>query len=147
MTKLTEGERNRRANIRALKAQGRKNAKLRAAEKVARYLAHVEAMNQRSIDAAAAREAKRVAGIAKRDAHNAARHADKVRTMAEELLVLAEGRSIDASNSWSPAVAKIYTLDARQKRASAAELLARIGLTTQDIDLDAVVQNILARAA
>ena len=91
--------------------------------------------------------AKRVAGIAKRDAHNAARHADKVRTMAEELLVLAEGRSIDASNSWSPAVAKIYTLDARQKRASAAELLARIGLTTQDIDLDAVVQNILARAA
>lgn len=61
MTKpLTQGEKNRRANIRAMKALGARNAKLRATAKVERYLAHVERNNEAAEQAAAARAARAV---------------------------------------------------------------------------------------
>lgn len=68
---LTTGEKNRRANIKALKKVGKANAKLRAKATVERFLAHVERNNQISQDAAAVRMARRLEGIARRDAHNA----------------------------------------------------------------------------
>lgn len=70
--KLTQGEINRRANIKALKAVGRANAKARKAQAKVNKAAHLAAMAQRSADAATARAERRVAGIARRDAHNAA---------------------------------------------------------------------------
>ena len=68
---LTTGEKNRRANIRAQKAIGVRNAKTRQATAVANYLAHLDAMNQRSVDAATARAVRRLQGLSVRDAHNA----------------------------------------------------------------------------
>lgn len=63
---LTQGEKSRRANIRAMKALGARNAKLRAAQKVENFLAHVERNNA----AAEARAARRAARIAQHEANN-----------------------------------------------------------------------------
>lgn len=70
--KLTQGEINRRANIKALKALGRANAKARKQAATLNQKMHLAAMAQRAVEAAKAREAKRLDGIARRDAHNAA---------------------------------------------------------------------------
>lgn len=169
MTKLTQGEKNRRANLRSLKATGRRNAKVRAATTLKSFLGHVERNNAAAEQAAQARAEARAehlarnddrrimaiidrrdriaAGIAKRDAHNAALHTDKVRALAGELLVFAQGSEITSAEAQSPVTAKAYATDARNHRAAANDLLAGIGLTANDIDVDAVVQSILARAA
>ena len=144
---LTQGEKNRRANIRVMKALGAKNAKLRTAAKVERFLGHVDAMNQRSVDADAARAARRAEGVAKRDAHNAGLRADKIRTLAGELLVLAQASEITSAGAQSPVTANVYAIDARHNRTAANDLLAGIGLTANDIDVDGLVDSILARAA
>lgn len=75
--KLTQGEINRRANIKALKALGRENAKKRRQAAKFNHAEHIAAMAQRAVDAAVAREAKRLDGIARRDAHNDALKAAK----------------------------------------------------------------------
>ena len=68
---LTKGEKNRRANIRQMKALGAKNAKLRSAQKVERYLAHVE-RNNAAAEKAARERAARIA-----------RHEETNRSVAE----------------------------------------------------------------
>lgn len=81
---LTPGEKARRANIRRMKALGARNAKARQTQAMANHLAHIEAMNQRAIDAAAARAARQADGIARRDAHNAALKAAAESARAEQ---------------------------------------------------------------
>lgn len=77
MPKLTQGEINRRANIKALKAIGRANAKKRRQAAKLNTASHLAAMAQRSAEAATARAARRLQGMAVRDEHNAALKAAK----------------------------------------------------------------------
>jgi len=149
MTKLTQGEKNRRANLRSLKATGRRNAKARQAATVARYLDHVERNNAAAEQAAQARAEARAkhlarnddrrimaiiakrdriaAGIAKRDAHNAALHAAKVRDVAAQLIEIADRSAATSATAQSPVTASVYAIDAKSKRDLAASVLSTIG--------------------
>lgn len=70
--KLTTGEKTLRANIRAMKAIGAKNAKIKAAAKLERTLDHNERNNRRAEDAAALRATRREMGAEIAAQHNAA---------------------------------------------------------------------------
>lgn len=67
---LTTGEKNRRANIRSLKAIGVKNAKIRAADKAKRQVAHEERNAAVARQAAHAR-AQRIANHERNNRHHA----------------------------------------------------------------------------
>lgn len=73
---LTTGEKSRRANLRQLKAQGRKNAIARRAAASDNVETHLAAMAERKLQAATARAARRLMGMSRRDAHNSALRAE-----------------------------------------------------------------------
>lgn len=99
---LTAGEKNRRANIRAMKAIGRQNAKLRAKTVAANVADHLARMEDRRIQALADKQARIDAGIAKRDIHNAMLARDAERRRVEALMMVDMQAAMDAIEQGAP---------------------------------------------
>lgn len=103
MTKpLSQGEKNRRANIRTLKAIGVKNAKLRAQRAAANAAEHAARNEDRRIQAIADKNERIAAGQAKRDAHNALLARDAERRRADALMVQDLEGAIEAVKNGAP---------------------------------------------
>lgn len=99
---LTTGEKNRRANIRAMKAIGVKNAKLRAKTVAANVAEHLARNEDRRIQAVIDKQDRIAAGIAKRDAHNAMLARGAERRRVEALMKTDPTAAMDAVAAGAP---------------------------------------------
>jgi len=99
---LTTGEKNRRANIRAMKAIGVKNAKLRVKTVAANVAEHLARNEDRRIQAVIDKQDRIAAGIAKRDAHNAMLARGAERRRIEALMKTDPAAAMDAVAAGAP---------------------------------------------
>ena len=83
MPNLTEGQKAFQDNILAMKKLGQENEARREREAKMNTEQHLEMMNARAAEAAAAAEQRRLDGIAKRNAHNARLRQERAERLAQ----------------------------------------------------------------